>query len=147
MPSSWIDEATFNQMNEAVRAELGDHQFRQLYRQVGRRLVKNPNFQKAVEALIRILGVNPHTMLKLSPRVRESLVKDSGTMTYKRVGDREAEMTIEGFPTSTWGLGTTAILLAGCMEGGVEVMGATPDVEIASLSLTGGGCCFKVRWS
>lgn len=147
LPGTWLDEATFNTLNETCRNAVGDHDFRQLYRQVGRRLVKNPNFQNAIEALVRIFGVHPHTLLKLTPRVRQSLVKDSGVMTYKKVDACSALLRVEGFPASTWRLGTTSILLAGCFEGGVEVMNAVPDVTIEDLDLEGGSAQFSVRWT
>lgn len=147
LPGAWLDETTFNAMNEACRREVGDQAYQQLYRQVGRRLVKNRNFQHAIEALVRIFGLHPHTLLKLTPRVRQSLVKDSGTMTYTKVDAAEATIRIEGFPASTWRLGSTNLLLAGCLEGGVEVMNAVPDVTTEALDLEGGSCVFRVRWT
>ena len=109
-------------------------------------MVKNRNFQNAIEALVRILGVNPHTLLKLVQKVRASLVKDSGVMTYEKVGPSAARMAIDGFPASTWGLGSTTLLLAGCLEGGVDAMGALPHVQTRDLDLEGGSCVFEVTW-
>ncbi len=145
--SMWLDEPTFNALTEAIRVTLGDEGTRSLYRAVGRILVKNPAFQFAMEAMIRISGMTPHTLLRLAPRAREAVVRNAGKLTYRNVGDRAVRLRMVGFPPSTWRLGSTALMLAGNWEGIIDAAGATPSVLIDELDLEGGSCVFDIQWS
>lgn len=148
LPVAWLDEATYNALTEAARAELGDAAFQELFRRLGRRLMKSPLFQAAIESVIRMSGLSPHTLLKFAPRGRDSVVRGSGELAYERVDDRCARLRLRDFPASTYKSGTTSLLLSGTWLGLLDVAGhgATASVAREDVDLERGRTTFVVRW-
>ena len=147
-PVSWLDEATYNALTEAIRAELGDAQTRNLYRALGRRIIHNPGLQQFIESVIRLFGMSPHTLLKATPRGRDSLVRDSGTLFYENVGPRSARLILRDFPPSTFRSGTTVILLSGTFLGLLDAAGMQHSAKIAmtDVDLQAGNATFNLSW-
>ncbi len=145
---AWLDEATYNALTETIRAQLGDTESQQLYRRLGRRVLDNPNFQSFIEATIRLLGMSPHTILKVAPRARESVVLDSGSLRYERVDTRCARLHLRDFPATTYATGTTVILLSGTWLGLLDVAGAgsTAKVSNEQVDLYAGHTTFVLTW-
>jgi hypothetical protein len=130
-----------------VRAALGDPATRQFFRHIGRRFMKSPSVQSAVEGLMRALGISPHSLLKLAARARASVVKNAGELTYVYVDKRCAHMELRGFPSSTYRHGTTAELLAGTWLGMLDAAGHPHgQVELRGVSLERGDTDFVVTW-
>jgi hypothetical protein len=148
LPMEWIEEATYNAVIDATRAELGDEAFRALFRRMGRRLIKTPLFQALIEAVIRISGLSPHTLLKAVPRARDAAVAESGTLTYERAGDRCARLFLRDFPPSTFRSGATVLLLSGTWLGLVDIAGheATAQLDLEDVNLERGRATFVLRW-
>lgn len=148
LPTEWLDEATYNAVIDAARAELGDESFRALFRRMGRRLLRVPLFQAAAEAIIRVSGLTPHTLLKAAPRARDAVVADSGTLTYERVGERGARLSLCDFPPSTFRSGATVILLSGTWLGLVDIAGhqATAGLTLEGVDLDRGRATFVLTW-
>ncbi len=148
LPVMWLDEETYNALTEATRAELGDEAFQALFRKVGRRLIKTPLFQAALEAMIRISGLSPHSLLKFAPRGRESIVRDSGELTYTCVDERCAHLTMRDFPASTYRTGTTALLVGSTLLGLVDVANhaGTASLSLRDVDLERGRTTFVLRW-
>ncbi len=147
-PISWLDEATYNALTEAIRAELGDEGTRSLYRALGRRIIHNPGIQQFIESVIRLLGMSPHTLLKATPRGRDSMVRDSGTLTYESVGPRAAKLILRDFPPSTFGSGTTVVLLSGTFLGLLDAAGVqrSAKIELSDVNLKAGHATFNLSW-
>ncbi len=147
LASTWLDEATFNQLTEAHRSVLGDAETRAFYRRVGRTLAKNPFFKVGLDAVIRLSGMSPHPLVRFATHARALVVRNAGQLTYRRESETCAVLTMVDFPPSTWQSGTTAIMLAGTWEGVVDLAGKEPLVDIEDLDLAGGACRFRVAWS
>jgi hypothetical protein len=145
---SWLSEVTYNSLTEAIRAELGDMPTQQLYRRVGRRVLSNPNFQSFIESAIRLFGLSPHTLLKVAPRARASVVNYSGTMTYQWVSERCARLHLRDFPASTFASGTTIILLSGTWLGLLDAAGVASSARVATenVDLRAGHTTFVLTW-
>lgn len=145
---SWIDEATYNTLTDTIRKNLGDDETRNLYRALGRRIIHSPSFQSFIESVIRLLGMSPHTLLKATPRARESVVRDSGTLTYVHVGPRMAKLILRDFPPSTYRSGTTAVLLSGTFLGLLDVAGMqrSAKIELTDVDLKAGHTTFHLSW-
>jgi hypothetical protein len=148
LPVEWLDEATYNAVIDAARAELGDASFQALFRRLGRRLMRAPLFQAAAEAIIRISGLTPHTLLKAAPRARDAVVADSGTLSYERTGERGARLVLRDFPPSTFRSGATVLLLSGTWLGLVDVAGheASAALTLTDVDLERGRATFVLRW-
>jgi hypothetical protein len=147
-PISWIDEVTYNTLTDSIRSQLGDDGTRSLYRALGRRIIHNPSFQNLVESVIRLLGMSPHTLLKATPRGRDSVVRDSGTLTYEYVGPRAARLVLRDFPVSTYKSGTTAVLLSGTFLGLLDAAGMqrSAKIELTNVNLQAGHTTFNLSW-
>lgn len=145
---AWLNEATYNTLSEAVRAELGDDGTIELYRKVGRRLLANPHFQTFVETALKVFGVSPHAVLKLIPRGRDSVVKHAGSLTYEKLDGRSARLKLSSFPQSTFHKGTTVLLLAGSFLGVLDAAnaGSAAKVETADVDLQHGNTTFLLSW-
>lgn len=145
---AWIDEVPYNALTGAAREVLGDAAMRELFRFLGRRVTHTVSFQQLMEGAIRLMGLSPHTLLKVMPRGRESVVRNSGTMTYERVSARCARLRLRDFPPSTYSSGTTVILLAGTMLGLVDLAGysASVKVDLEDVDLQNGHTTFVVSW-
>lgn len=148
LPTDWLDEETYNALTEGARAELGDERFRALFRALGRKLHRNPSFQSAIEAVIRISGLSPHAMLRFAPRGRAAIVYDSGELTYEHVSNRCAALQLRGFPASTYRTGTTLLLLSGTWLGILDLTGAgaTAELSLEAVDLEQGHTRFVLRW-
>ncbi len=147
-PVSWLDEATYNALTDAIRSQLGDEETRNLYRALGRRIIHNPGIQQFVESVIRLLGMSPHTLLKATPRGRDSLVRDSGTLIYENVGPRAARLILRDFPPSTFRSGTTVVLLSGTFLGLLDAAGMqrSAKIEMSDVNLQAGHATFNLSW-
>ena len=145
---AWLSESTYNALTEAVRLQLGDTRTIALYRKVGRRILSNPGFQSFVELAIRLFGVSPHSLLKMIPRGRESVVRNSGTLTYEWISERRAQLRLRDFPASTFSTGTTVVLLTGTFWGVLDVAGAeaTASVTTEQVDLAAGNAIFHLGW-
>ena len=145
---SWLDEATYNALTEAIRTQLGAAGMQALFRQVGSRLAKNPGLQTLLESALRMLGVSPHSLLKIAPRGRDSVVRDAGQLQYRYIDARRALLVLRGFPVSTYRTGTTAILLSGTWLGLVDMArhGASARVALEAVDLDAGNTPFVITW-
>lgn len=145
---AWLDEATYNALTEAVRAELGDPETLALFRAVGRRVVSSPSLQAMYEAAMRLFGMSPHSVLKIVPRARQSVVRNSGTLVYERVDTRCARLRLTDFPSSTFRLGTTVIILTGTLLGCLDTLGVSEQGRVVArdVDLLAGAANFEVSW-
>lgn len=145
---AWLNESTYNALTEAVRLQLGDTETIALYRKVGRRILSNPGFQSFVELAIRLFGVSPHSLLKMIPRGRESVVRSSGALTYELISERSAQLRLRDFPASTFSTGTTVVLLTGTFWGVLDVAGAeaTASVTTEEVDVAAGHAVFHLSW-
>ena len=96
LPIEWVEEETYNALTNAVRAALGDPGTRQFFRHIGRRFMKSPSVQSAVEGVMRAFGISPHSLLKIAVRARGSVVKNAGELTYVYVDKRCARLELRG---------------------------------------------------
>lgn len=147
-PVSWLDEPTYNALTESIRSQLGDAETTKLYRCLGRRILDNPNMQSFIESVIRMFGLSPHTLLKATPRGRDSLVRDSGTLVYEYVSANSAKLHLRNFPVSTFKTGTTVVLLSGTFLGLLDAAGVTRSarLETANVNLLTGQATFILTW-
>jgi len=147
-PVSWLDEATYNALTQAIRSQLGDGGMIKLYRGMGRRFLDNPNVQSFAESAIRLLGMSPHTLLKASPRGRDSLVRGCGTLQYEYVSHNSAKLHLRNFPASTFRSGTTVVLLSGTFLGLLDAAGVsrTARLETTGVDLESGHATFVLHW-
>ncbi|MFO0573085.1 MAG: hypothetical protein U1A78_03735 [Polyangia bacterium] len=147
LPIEWVEEETYNALTNAVRGALGDPGTRQFFRHIGRRFMKNPSVQSAVEGVMRAFGISPHSLLKIAVRARGSVVKNAGELTYVYVDKRCARLELRGFPSSTYRHGTTSELLAGTWLGMLDAAGQPHgQVELRGVSLERGDTDFVVTW-
>ncbi len=145
---AWLNESTYNTLSDAVRAQLGDDGTIELYRKVGRRLLSNPHFQTFVETALKVLGVSPHSVLKIIPRGRDSVVKHSGTLVYEKIDAHSARLRLSGFPVSTFSKGTTVLLLGGAFLGVLDAANAGDGAKVVTSDVDlGNGCAiFTLSW-
>lgn len=145
---AWLDEATYNALTHSIRAVLGDEAAQEVFRNAGRQIVSNQGLQSMLESAVRLFGMSPHSILKIIPRGRQSVVKNSGTLTYQRVGERCACMYLVDFPVSTFKSGTTLLILSGGFLGCLDAMGASvaAEVQTRDIELLAGRATFEVRW-
>lgn len=144
--SGWLDATTYDTLTEAVRSELGDPETRVFFRKVGRRLTSIATIQRLLETALRLIGTSPHSTLKQMPRGRDSLVRNSGHMTYHRVDDRHCRLRLLGFPASTFRTGTTTEILAGACLGLIDLAGKSGEVEVIHEDLEAGEATFDCTW-
>jgi len=144
---AWVDQDVFFPMFETLRRELGDDDFRELFRRLSGRLVKAPFLQALVESVIRISGLRPHTLLKVAPKARQGLVKNYGVLRYHRVGVDHAELRMTDAPASCWSTGTTALLLVGSMEGLIDLCNQEPIVSLTEFDGQAGSGVIDARWA
>lgn len=147
-PVTWLDEATYNALTNSIRKHLGDPATIRLFRGLGRRIIQNPNLQSFVEGVFRMFGLSPHTLLKASPRGRETLVRDSGTLEYEYVGPNAANLHLRHFPVSTFKSGTTVVLLSGTFLGLLDASGCekTAKLTTSRVELHAGHAIFHLSW-
>ncbi len=147
-PVAWLEEETYNALTEAIRSQLGDAETIKLYRALGRRILSNPNIQSFIESGIRLFGVSLHTLLKATPRGRDSLVRDSGTLIYEYVSQQSAKLHLRNFPVSTFKTGTTVVLLSGTFLGLLDAAGVsrTAKLETEQVDLLSGHATFVLTW-
>ncbi len=145
---AWLTATTYDTLSDSVRAELGDAGTVELYRQVGRKLLANPLFQRFVETALRIFGVSPHAVLKIIPRGRDSVVRHSGTVVYERVDAHCARLRLTDYPVSTFSKGTTVLLLTGSFLGILDAanVGEGAKVETTDVDLQRGCATFTLTW-
>lgn len=147
-PVTWLEEATYNALTDSIRTQLGDTETIKLFRALGRRIIQNPNLQNFVEGIIRMFGLSPHTLLKASPRGRETLVRDSGTLEYVYVGPNSATLVLRHFPVSTFKSGTTVVLLSGTFLGLLDAAGCAKTAKLSTshVELHAGHATFHLSW-
>ncbi len=147
-PVAWLEEETYNALTEAIRSQLGDAETIKLYRALGRRILSNPNIQSFIESVIRLFGMSPHALLKATPRGRDSLVRDSGTLIYEYVSQHSAKLHLRNFPVSTFKTGTTVVLLSGTFLGLLDAAGVSRSakLETAQVDLRSGHATFILSW-
>lgn len=145
---SWIDEDPFNALTGAIREELGAAGSQEFFRLHGRRVVQSVLFQRLFEGAVRLIGLSPHSMLKMVPRGRNSVVRNGGEMTYKWVDPRTAHLILRNFPSSPYRSGTRVLLLSGSFLGMVDLAGhsASANVALQDVDIKAGHSTFVVSW-
>lgn len=146
LPIEWVEESDYNALTNGVRGVLGDPGTRQFFRGIGRRFLRSPSVQSAVEGIFHVLGISPHSLLKLTPRGRASVTRNAGTLKYVYVDKRIARLELRDFPPSTYRHGTTAELLAGTWLGLLDALGQPGQIELQNVSLERGHTDFVIRW-
>ena len=113
-----------------------------------RQILDNPNVQSFAESVIRLLGMSPHTLLKASPRGRDSLVRGCGTLQYEYVSQNSAKLHLRNFPASTFRSGTIVVLLSGTFLGLLDAAGVsrTAKLETTGVDLESGHATFVLHW-
>ncbi|MDP2345306.1 MAG: hypothetical protein Q8O67_30460 [Deltaproteobacteria bacterium] len=130
----------------AMRTELGDDGYVSWWRDFTLQLVRIPLLTGLLHGVVRVLGLTPHAVFKNLPRARGSLVRAGGTMTYERVDDVAARLTLSGYPRELMTSGIAGITMSGLYEGLLSFANAKGKATIDEENVAASRLVHTIRW-
>ena len=132
---------------QSMRTELGDDGYVAWWRDFTLHLVRIPLLTGLLQGVVRVIGLTPHAVFKNLPRARGSLVRHGGTMSYERVDDVAARLTLTGYPRAVMESGVAGITMSGLYEGLLSFSNATGRASIEDEDVDVGRLVHVVRWT
>lgn len=142
---AWVEAADFERLLSACLEVGGDDALTEISRKHLLRFQRNPLFKNALDAVVRIIGLSPHTVLKLSPRARDSIVQDGGTLAYEKVDATTCRMHLRGFHPNNFA--ASLVNVRGTWLGALDLCHVSGDVVVDSRDAVRGDVDWTVRWS
>jgi len=143
-PVAWVDAADFEALVAAVVDAAGDDALHRISRRHFLRFRDSPFMKATIDAMVRIFGLTPHTVLKNLPRGRGSLVKDGGFATYDKVDDTSCRLTLREFHPSRWAV--ALVNLTGTWHGVFDICHVQGTITVEREDAVAGNVDFIVRW-
>ncbi|MDI1437562.1 hypothetical protein [Polyangium sorediatum] len=142
----WLPPEPYYDLLEAVRAELGDPDTRNLCRRLMNRYFENPLLRAVVDSFLRRVGFSPQSLLRFVPHGRQLVADNAGRLIYEPLAEERGMLRLRGFPTTHFRSGTAVELLLGCWEAALDFSGVEGHVEVQGLDLDKGACDFVLTW-
>lgn len=143
-PVAWVDAADFETLIAAIVDAAGEDVLHRISRRHFLRFRENPFMKATIDAMVRIFGLTPHTVLKNLPRGRSSLVKDGGFATYDKVDDASCRLTLRDFHPTRWA--AALVNLRGTWQGVFDICQVQGTITIEREDEAAGNFDFLVTW-
>lgn len=128
----WIAFEDHLAVLEAMHEQLGDDGFRDFCRRSMAELWSLPFLEPLVSGVVKVLGVTPETMLRLSARGWQTTFRRGGTLVYETLGLPSCGvLVLRDFPKELLRSGTFELSLAGAFEAYFDLCGSEGEVDVS----------------
>jgi hypothetical protein len=141
----YVEAADYQALLEAAYAELGRDAFVALIRAQTNRFKDAPLVASSIRALLKLFGSTPHTLLKHFGRLRDLTVRGFGTVTYLRIGEREAAQILKGYPPALMTDANIQLFRATYLAL-LDMTGHVGTCDSAIDDVSAGRASFSIRW-
>ena len=142
---AFLDGADYEAVVAAGHAELDEQTFLRVLRRQTNTFRETPLIATTVRALLRLVGSSAHGIFRHLPRLRDATVRGFGTLAYERVGDKEARLTLHGYPTA-YTNDANVVVMRATFLGVLDLTGDEGEAVLTSRDAARGDMDFTVRW-
>jgi hypothetical protein len=105
-----------------------------------------PLWSGLMQTVVKLLGLTPHAVFKNLPRARGSLVRSGGALSYARVDDNSARMTMDDLPQELLDSGIAGLTMSGVYEGLLAFIGRQGTAALELEDARARRVIHLVRW-
>lgn len=144
---SWIPMRQHMRLAEATRQIIGPWEHRALWRRTALRILQQPGLETLIDGTIRLFGLTPQGLSKVTPRTWGLVSRACGKLTLEpSPAQNQARIVLTDFPPELFATGTFAEGLAGCFEAVYELCDTQGQIIIAKQNLEAGAATFHMIW-
>ncbi len=145
LPVAWVPMALHMRISDAIRDVVGPERNVEVWREAMRHSFDRPILKSFVALTIGIFGVTPRGLIHRADKLNELITRGCGDFSITDEGEREAILTLTGFPADRFRFVCYVEGLAGCIEATLDVSRAVGTVHVEEVHPEG-TARYRIRW-